>query len=145
MTGGSRCNNRVDVSALVAILVIGMVVFAMTTLLGSVLVSRRLRRASGLLATTAQRLDERSSTMPDTLATARGRIAGLRTDAERALWSLTLFDAGLERTEAKLIAGRTALDALEERLADNRTRIGRLRDTARLALRALEMRRTFLG
>ena len=97
MIGGPRCNNRINVSALVAILVVAMIVFAMTMLAASVLVSRRLRRASGLLATAAQRLDERRSTLPDTLATARARIAGLGTGAERALWSVALFDSGLER------------------------------------------------
>jgi hypothetical protein len=62
-----------------------------------------------------------------------------------ALWSLSHFDERAEAARAALAGTRTALDNDRARLIAARGAIIRIKKSARMILRALELRRTILG
>jgi hypothetical protein len=81
-----------------------------------------------------------------------GRLTGMRADlaavstqTERALWSLSRFDERAEAAREVLAGTRTALDKNRARLIAARGAIIRIRKSARMIMKMLELRRAFLG
>jgi hypothetical protein len=91
------------------------------------------------------RLAESRPALAARLAALRTDLAGVSTQTERALWSLSRVDERLESTRAGLAAQRVALDKDRERLVTARATIIRLKKSAGLILKMLELRRAFLG
>ncbi|HEY8134609.1 MAG TPA: hypothetical protein VIF08_01115 [Candidatus Limnocylindrales bacterium] len=81
-----------------------------------------------------------------------GRLSGMRADlaavstrTERALWSLSRFDERAEAAREVLAGTRTALDKDRARLIAARGAIIRIKKSARMIMKALELRRAILG
>jgi hypothetical protein len=81
-----------------------------------------------------------------------GRLSGMRADlvavstrTERALWSLSRFDERAEAARESLARTRMALDEDRARLIAARGAIIRIKKSARMIMKMLELRRVFLG
>jgi hypothetical protein len=81
-----------------------------------------------------------------------GRLGAMRTDlaavstqTERALWSLSRFDERAEAAREVLAGTRSALDKDRARLIAARGAIIRIKKSARMIMKALELRRAILG
>jgi hypothetical protein len=79
------------------------------------------------------------------LDAARSNLVAVSTQTERALWSLSRFDERVDATRQGLAASAVALDKDRERLIAARTTIIRIKKSASLILKMLELRRAFLG
>ncbi len=83
--------------------------------------------------------------LADQLAKVRTDLATVSTQTERALWSLSRFDERAKAARAALAGTRTALDNDRARLIKARGAIIRIKKSARMILKALELRRAILG
>lgn len=79
------------------------------------------------------------------LSAMRADLASVSTQTERALWSLSRFDERAEAAREKLAEARTALDKDRARLIAARGAIIRIKKSARMIMKMLELRRAFLG
>lgn len=79
------------------------------------------------------------------LSAMRADLTAVSTRTERALWSLSRFDERAEGTREKLAGTRTALDKDRARLIAARGAIIRIKKSARMIMKMLELRRAFLG
>ena len=79
------------------------------------------------------------------LGAVQADLAAVSTRTERALWSLSRFDERANAAQEALAKTRTTLDADRARLIAARGAITRVQKSARLILKALELRRAFLG
>jgi hypothetical protein len=79
------------------------------------------------------------------LDAARSNLVAVSTQTERALWSLSRFDERVDATRQGLAASAVALGKDRERLIAARTTIIRIKKSASLILKMLELRRAFLG
>ena len=79
------------------------------------------------------------------LSGARADLAAVSTQTERALWSLSRFDERAEAAREVLAGTRTALDKNRARLIAARGAIIRIKKSARMIMKVLELRRAFLG
>jgi hypothetical protein len=79
------------------------------------------------------------------LDAARSNLVAVSTQTERALWSLSRFDERLDAARQGLAASALELDKDRERLIAARTTIMRIKKSASLILKMLELRRAFLG
>lgn len=75
----------------------------------------------------------------------RADLAAAGTQTERALWSLSRFDERAEAAREKLAEARRALDKDRARLIAARGAIIRIKKSARMIMKALELRRAILG
>ena len=118
---------------------------AATGLAGALVSWRVLGRAGKDMRSLEERLTARALTLPHGAATTRQRLTALRAQSERALWTISNLDARLERTQLVLVERRAASDSLRASMAHNQRLLGRLRNGARMLLRAIQLRREFLG
>lgn len=90
-------------------------------------------------------LAERTPQLADRMASTRADLAHVSAQTERALWSLSHFDERANTAQKRLAETRTTLDADRARLIAARGAIIRVKKSARLILKVLELRRVFLG
>jgi hypothetical protein len=79
------------------------------------------------------------------MSAARADLAAVSTQTERALWSLARFDERADTARERLARTRATLDKDRARLIATRGAIIRMRKSARLILKMLELRRAILG
>ena len=108
-------------------------------------VTGSLGELGGRLRAIEKCLDAQTPLLADRLVAARADLAGVSTRTERALWSLSRFDERAEAAQEALIKARTTLDNDRARLIAARGAIIRVQKSARMIMKALELRRTFLG
>jgi len=130
-----------DLTLLVAVLAVFVVlvvwfVRVVTSRLGEM--SAASRRLDARLAAQAPQLAAR-------MAAVRNDLAAVSTQTERALWSLSRFDERVDAARAGLATRRVALDEDRARLIAARTAIIRVKKSAGLILKMLELRRAILG
>ena len=128
-----------------AIATAGLVAFALVALVAAISTRRILNGAGRNLITTSARLEQAAGVLPERLDSARSQLKAINAEAERGLWAMATFDNRSERASAALVEGRVTSDALRARLVDNRIALARLRETGRLVLQAIKLRRAFLG
>ena len=131
----------------VAFVVAGaFVLLTVVALIAAVLVRRVTARTRHALLELEERLTARSTTLVADLSSMRGRlVATSRGDTERALWSLATFDSRVEAAQAALRERRAASDTLRESMVRNHGALLRVVNSARALIRAIELRRDFLG
>jgi len=122
-----------------------LAVAAVVALLGALLLWRRVNAATPGLARVAVNLDERALTMPLALSSTRASLAERGSAFEHALWLLARFDGRADNLAAAMARGRANLDTTRARLEGARGSVERLKSTARLIIRAIELRRAILG
>jgi len=122
-------------------LAVVLVVAAAVTLIGATLLWRRVRAVQAGLARLAVSLDERALTLPLALSSTRAALAERGAAVEHATWVMTRFDERADRLVGSMAQGRAGLDATRARLEGARGNVERLQSTARLIMRAIELRR----
>jgi len=128
-----------------AFLTVLLAVLAAAALLGAVLTRQALRRASASLERLDRQLVARSTTLPASLAGTREQLAGLLAATGSGTWSLARVDEQLSAAETRLRERREQLDGLRARIISARLNIARVESVIRVGLKAIEIRRTFLG
>lgn len=108
-------------------------------------VTGRLSELGGSLRAVDARLVNEMPVLTARLDAARSSLVAVSTQTERALWSLSRFDERLDAARQGLAASALALDKDRERLIAARTTIMRIKKSASLILKMLELRRAFLG
>jgi len=122
-----------------------MAVFGVTALAAATVTWLFLTRASRGLRHLEAKLDDRGHAVRGRLVAAAGDLASLRTHGERALWALERADVRLDAMARELAARRRGSDTLRAQLLGSEARLHRIREGARLLLRAIELRRDLLG
>jgi hypothetical protein len=118
---------------------------ALLLLVGALMFSRVLKRAGANLRLQDERLIVQSTGLRVRFHEARLRISEFHATTEHALWQLSRLDQRIDATRVALVTGRASLDNGRDRLIGARAEIERIKRGARLIVRALELRRTFLG
>lgn len=108
-------------------------------------VTGRLSELRGSLRAVDARLVNEMPVLTARLDAARSSLVAVSTQTERALWSLSRFDERLDAARQGLAASALELDKDRERLIAARTTIMRIKKSASLILKMLELRRAFLG
>ena len=108
-------------------------------------VTGRLGEIGASLRAMDARLVNEAPVLAGRLDAARSNLVAVSTQTERALWSLSRFDERVDATRQGLAASAVALDKDLERLIAARTTIIRIKKSASLILKMLELRRAFLG
>jgi hypothetical protein len=108
-------------------------------------VTGRLREIGTQLRSLDARLVHGNPKLAGRLTGMRADLAAVSTQTERALWSLSRFDERAEAARAALAGTRTALDKDRARLIAARGAIMRIKKSARMILKAPELRRAILG
>jgi hypothetical protein len=108
-------------------------------------VTGRLSELGGSLRAVDARLVTEMPVLTARLDAARSSLVAVSTQTERALWSLSRFDERLDAARQGLAASALELDKDRERLIAARTTIMRIKKSASLILKMLELRRAFLG
>lgn len=130
----------------VALLVVGAVAGAALALLGAFMIRRATHHASVALRQADERLRAgRASVAANIAAGAAKMAADSRAGTERALWTLAGADARMDALQVDLRDRRAASDRLRTSITRNRGALVRVRNSARLLIRAIELRREFQG
>ena len=109
------------------------------------LATGRLGEVGAQLRSLDSRLLRETPTLAGRLGAMQADLAAVSTQTERALWSLSRFDERAEAARAALAGIRTALDNDRARLIAARGAIIRIKKSARMIMKMLELRRAFLG
>jgi hypothetical protein len=118
---------------------------ALLVLVGAVVLSRALGRFGAALRIRDERLVVLAETLPVRLHGTRLRLGEFHAQTEHALWTLSRVDQRVDATRVALVTHRAALDKGRGRMVAAGADIERMKTGARLVLRALELRRNFLG
>src|SRR5688572_2372244 len=114
---------------------IAVVIWFMRTITGRMSeLGAQLRAADARIVNATPRLAGRLTGM-------RADLAAVSTQTERALWSLSRFDERAEAAREVLAGTRTALDKNRARLIAARGAIIRIKKSARMIMKMLELRR----
>jgi hypothetical protein len=108
-------------------------------------VTGALGEAGAQLRVLDARLVDATPALAERMERQRATLAAVSTQTERALWSLARFDERADAAREALAASRIAFDNGRARLIAARDAIVRVKKTARLFLKMLELRRAFLG
>lgn len=108
-------------------------------------VTGRLGEVGAQLRSLDTRLVKATPPLAGRLAAMRADLAAVSTQTERALWSLSRFDERADAAREALAGTRTALDKDRARLIAAHGAIIRIKKSARMILKALELRRAILG
>ncbi len=127
------------------LLTAAFVALAAVFLLGAVMAWRRALATRPVVERFAASIDERAIKLPQTIGAARAGLAERGAAAEHAWLTIARFDEQVERATNTLAERRAALDALRARLEAARVNVERLKAAVRLIMRAIELRRAFLG
>ncbi len=133
--------NQDDLTLLVAALAV-FVVVVVAIVRG---VTGRLNEIGAGLRRADEWMVEETPVLAARLAATRSHLVAVSTQTERALWSLSRLDDRVDGTRAGLARQREALDKDRERLIAARTTIIRVKKSAGLILKMLELRRAILG
>lgn len=106
---------------------------------------RRARAVRVSLGALDGRLAHETHVIAARIGAARADLAAIDAATERALWSLARFDERVDASRLALAARRTDLDRDRERIVAARAGFARTMRMARLAIKAFELRRAFLG
>ena len=121
----------------------------LTAALFAWLVGRAISRSLGAVRAQLRATDERLVNETPLLAARMGvqRVEMARVSAatERTLWSLARFDERLDTVRAGLATRRVALDHDRARLIAARATIVRVRRSAQMLIKLIELRRAFLA
>jgi len=109
------------------------------------LATGRLGEVGAQLRSLDSRLLRETPTLAGRLGAMQADLAAVSTQTERALWSLSRFDERAEAAREALVGTRLALDSDRARLIAARRAIIRIKKSARVILKALELRRAILG
>jgi len=109
------------------------------------LATGRLGEVGAQLRSLDSRLLRETPTLAGRLGAMQADLAAVSTQTERALWSLSRFDERAEAAREALAGTRTALDKDRARLIAARGAIIRIKKSARMIMKMLELRRAFLG
>jgi hypothetical protein len=126
-------------------LAIATIVAALVSLALAVFALRKLSAAGDGLAGLADQLDESALTLTQRVEIARASLAEQGAAIEHTLWTMRRFDEQVAALTISLRARRQTLDELQQTLRGARVGIERLKSSLRLIVRAIELRRTFLG
>jgi hypothetical protein len=118
---------------------------ALLVLLGAVVFRRAVSRGGATLRGYDERLMAQAEELPGRFHNARLRLGEFHATTEHALWSLSRLHQRIDATRVGLVTRRAELDRSRERIVGARAEIERIKRGARLVVRALELRRTFLG
>lgn len=118
-----------------------LVVAAAGALLAATLLWRRVNSAQTGLVRMAVSLDERALTLPLALSSTRADLAERGAAVEHAMWVMARFDERADNLVGSMARGRAGLDAMRAKLEGARGNVERLKSTARLIMRAIELRR----
>ena len=118
---------------------------ALLVLVGALVFSRALGRAGASLRLRDERLVVQAVELPGRFHDTRLRLSEFHASTEHALWSLSRLEQRIDATRVALVTQRAGLDKGRERILATRTEVERIKRGARLLVRALELRRTFLG
>lgn len=118
---------------------------ALLVFAGALLFSRALGRGGAALRRYDERLMAQTAEIPVRLHGARLQIGEFHATTEHTLWELSRLDQRVDATRVALVTQRAGLDNARERMVGARPDVERIKGGARLVLRALELRRTFLG
>lgn len=127
------------------LIVAALAVFVVLVIWVVRVVTGRLNEVGAGLRATDARLTADIAELPTKMAAVRADLIAVSTRTERALWSLSRLDDRIDVTRVGLVRSRLALDADRERLIAARTTIIRVKKSAGLILKMLELRRAFLG
>jgi hypothetical protein len=108
-------------------------------------ITARLGEAGARLRALDARLGNATPELAGRLSGIRADLGAVSTQTERALWSLSRFDERAEAVREVLAGTRMALDEDRARLIAARGAIIRIKQSARLIMKMLELRRAFLG
>jgi hypothetical protein len=123
----------------------GAIVVAVLALIGAAWLWRSLGRAGEGLQATESGLAARATALPQRLAATRTSLADFQAQIERVLGSLANLDARIDAATTELGARRAASDSLRERLIAGHATLARVREIVHVLIRAIELRRIFLG
>jgi hypothetical protein len=118
---------------------------ALLVLTGTLVFSRALSRFGAGLRVRDEQLAAQPAELPTRFHGTRLRLSEFHASAEHALWSMSRLDQRIDATRVALVTHRAELDKGRARLVAARAEIERIKNGARLVVRALELRRTFLG
>lgn len=118
---------------------IAVVVWLMRTVTG------RLGEVGAQVRAIDARIVNATPLLASRLSGGQADLAAVSTQTERALWSLSRFDERADAAREILARTRTALDKDRARLIAARGAIIRIKKSARMIMKMLELRRAFLG
>lgn len=122
-----------------------LIALAFLALTGTLVLSRRLGRAGRSLRDVDARLADEVSTMPMRWEARRQSLIETKAATERALWSLARFDERVDAAREALVERRAGLDRRRAQIVATRRGVERMKKGARMLIRAIELRRTFLA
>ena len=132
--------------ATVALLLAAMLgALALLTLIGALLLSRRLARIGDTLRQADMRLVAEVPELANRFVTGRHQLNEADAAIERALWFLSRLDHRLDAMRETMRARRDELDRGRSRMIAARAAAGRYRRRAQMLIRAIELRRAILG
>jgi hypothetical protein len=131
-----------SLTLIVAALLFGVALFAL--FVGRT-ASRRLEAFSAKLRVADERLVNEAPALATRLGAQRAGLAQLSAATERGLWSVSRFDDRLDTVRAGLAMRRVALDRNRARLIAARATIVRVRRSAQMLIKVMELRRAILG
>jgi hypothetical protein len=128
-------------------LIVAAILFGVA--LAAFLIGRALGRRLGALGeglrTADARIVHETGVLAAWMVLERTDLAAVSTATERALWSLSRFDERLDAARAGLAARRVATEEDRARLIGARTTIIRVKKSAQMVMKVLELRRAILG
>jgi hypothetical protein len=122
-----------------------LAVLGVLSVAGAVWVWRAAQRLSVSVREFEVRFDDQSHVLRGRLISAPQDLIAMRSRTELALWTLERLDRRLDAATVALAAQRRGSDTLRAQLLADRARLSRIRDGARMLLRAIELRRELLG
>lgn len=117
----------------------------MIALVAAYLTRRSVRNLSGEIEAAQSRISIASRSLGARTARVRGGLVGIGTRADALVAQLSDFDARTAVAVDDLHARRAASDSLRGQLTGGHATLNRVRDVTRLVMRAIELRRVFLG
>lgn len=126
-------------------LTVAFAIAAVVMLYAAVVMRRRIRGSAEGFRRAEIVLAERAAMWPIILSTTRADLAERGAAGEQMLWTIKRFDAQVAQATVALAERRHSLDELREKLEGGRANVERAKSAIRLIMRAIELRRTFLG
>ena len=123
----------------------GTIVVGLLALIAAAWLWRSLGRVGEGLRATESGLAAQATALPQRLAVARTSLADFQAQRDRTLGSLANLDARIDAATTELGARRAASDSLRERLIAGHATLARVREIVHVLIRAIELRRIFLG
>jgi alpha-D-ribose 1-methylphosphonate 5-triphosphate synthase subunit PhnG len=131
--------------ATAALLLAAMIgTLALLTLIGALVLNRRLGAIGSALRREDARLTAATPLLADRFVAGRSQMTASNAAVERTLWWLSRADGRLDSINQALVTRRTELDRQRSRLVAARASFVRIRRTMRMLIRVIELRRAIL-